>query len=303
MESSQIERVRSFNRLVTLRTGALNGSYLGRGRPLGQARLLFEIGSNGGDMSRLREHLGLDSGYLSRLLKSLAVQGLVVIEADPVDRRRRQVTLTAKGRAEHAAYDALSDALAKSFLEPLNLVQRNRLLAAMAEVETLMTAASISIDIEPADSQDAVKCLDAYFKELDERFESGFDPAKGGSDTDASTDDGPGCFMLAQLEGRPVGCGVLKALDACTGEIKRMWVAPHARGLGLSRRLLEALEAHALQSGMTRVRLDTNRALVEAQSLYRKAGYREITRYNDNPYAHLWFEKRLDSLAGHGPES
>ena len=110
MDHSQIERIRSFNRLVTRRTGALNGSYLGRGRPLGQARLLFEIGSNGDDVRRLRELLGLDSGYMSRLLKSLAAQGLVAIKDDPVDRRRRNVTLTAKGRAERAAYDALSRA-------------------------------------------------------------------------------------------------------------------------------------------------------------------------------------------------
>ena len=300
MDHSQIERVRSFNRLVTLRTGALNGSYLGRGRPLGQARLLFEIGSNGGDMRRLRERLGLDSGYLSRLMKSLAAQSLIVIQDDPVDRRRRHVTLTAEGQAEHAAYDALSDELARSFLEPLNASQRSRLLAAMAEVEALMSAASVNIDIEPADSEDAVWCLDAYFRELDERFESGFDPAKGGSDADAST--GAACFMLARLDGRPIGCGVLKALDPQTGEIKRMWVAPHARGLGLSRRLLETLEAHARRSGMTRVWLDTNRALTQAQALYRKAGYHEIDRYNDNPYAHFWFEKKLESAAGPSPE-
>jgi DNA-binding MarR family transcriptional regulator/GNAT superfamily N-acetyltransferase len=295
MEHSQIERVRAFNRLVTLRTGALNSSYLGRGRPLGQARLLFEIGSTGGDVRLLRERLGLDSGYLSRLLKLLAAQGLVAIQDDPGDRRRRHVTLTAKGRAEHAAYDALSDDLAKSFLEPLSAPQRNRLLTAMAEVEAMMNAGSIRIDIEPADSEDALWCLAAYFAELDERFEEGFDRAKGV--TDADTGAGTGCFMIARLDGHPVGCGVLKALDAHTGEIKRMWVAPHARGIGLARRLLERLEAQALQCGLTRVRLDTNRVLTEAHALYRKAGYREIERYNDNPYAHLWFEKDLVHVA------
>jgi GNAT superfamily N-acetyltransferase len=103
--------------------------------------------------------------------------------------------------------------------------------------------------------------------------------------------------MIARLDGHPVGCGVLKALDAHTGEIKRMWVAPHARGIGLARRLLERLEAQALQCDLTRVRLDTNRVLTEAHALYRKAGYREIERYNDNPYAHLWFEKDLVHVA------
>ena len=70
-----------------------------------------------------------------------------------------------------------------------------------------------------------------------------------------------------------------------------MWVAPEARGLGIARRLLAALEDHARQSGMTSVLLDTNRSLAEAQALYRKAGYRETERYNDNPYADFFFEK------------
>jgi ribosomal protein S18 acetylase RimI-like enzyme len=77
------------------------------------------------------------------------------------------------------------------------------------------------------------------------------------------------------------------------GEIKRMWVAPEARGLGVARRLLGALEERARKLGRTRVRLDTNRALTQAQSMYRKAGYRGIERFNDNPYADFWFEKDL----------
>lgn len=290
MDTSQIERVRSFNRLVTQRAGALDGSYLGRGRPLGQARLLFEIGSSGGDLRRLRERLGLDSGYASRLLKSLAAQGLVAVQSDPADRRRRNVALTAKGRVEHAAYDTLSDELARSVLKPLNAPQRDRLLAAMAEVEALMTAASVTIGVEPADSEDARQCVEAYYRELDARFEHGFDPGSGGYGGAAAE---AGCFLLARLEGRPVGCGMVRALDADTGEIKRMWIAPGMRGLGLSRRLLAALEDQARALGLTRVRLDTNRALAEAQSLYRKAGYREIARYNDNSYADHWFEKTL----------
>jgi len=285
----QIRRVRSFNRLVTLRTGALGDSYLGRGRPLGEARLLFEIGPEGGDLRGLRERLGLDSGYMSRLLRSLSDQGLVEAQEDPSDRRRRRLALTAKGRAEYADYDALSDELARSILEPLGPAQRTRLLAAMAEVEALIRAASIRIEAEPENSEDAQSCLGAYFRELGARFGTGFDPAKGSS----SAEGGTICFMIARLDGQPVGCGALRKLDARTGEIKRMWVAPDARGRGLARRLLETLEQEARQAGLTHLRLDTNRVLVEAQSLYRKAGYHEIERYNDNPYAHLWFEKDI----------
>ena len=176
MDRPFIEQVRSFNRAVTLRTGALDDSYLGRGRPLGQARLLFEIGSEGSDIRSLRERLGLDSGYASRLLKSLEADGLIAIESDGGDRRRRLVTLTAKGLSERGAYDALSDDLAQSLLDALNGTQRGRLVAAMAEVERLMNAAAVVIAAEPEESRDAQHCVAAYYKELDERFDGGFDP-------------------------------------------------------------------------------------------------------------------------------
>ncbi len=293
MNRTDIDRIRRFNRAVTLRIGVLDGNHLGRGRPLGQARLLFEIGPEGADLRLLRERLALDSGYMSRLVKSLVAEGLIATDDDPGDKRRRRVSLTAKGRAEHAAYDALSDDFARSVLAPLGASQRNRLVAAMAEVETLMTAAAVTIAVEPDDSADTRMCVDAYYRELDRRFEQGFDPGSGGYAPAALAQSG--CFLLARLDGRPVGCGALRALDAETGEIKRMWIAPEMRGLGLARRLLDALEAQARGLGMRRVRLDTNRTLEEAQALYRKAGYREIARYNDNAYADFFFEKELAS--------
>ena len=291
MERRFIDQVRSFNRAVTLGTGALDDSYLGRGRPLGQARLLFEIGADGNDIGSLRERLGLDSGYASRLLRTLEAEGLIAVESDSADRRRRLVRLTAKGLSERAAYDALSDDLAGSLLDALNAAQRDRLVAAMAEVERLMTAAAVAIAGEPEDSRDAQQCVAAYYKELDQRFEGGFDPGNGGyAGKPANTG---GVFLIARLHGRTVGCGALKPIDATTAEIKRMWVAPEARGLGIARRLLEALEDQARGAGMKRLVLDTNRSLAEAQALYRKAGYRETGRYNDNSYADFFFEKEL----------
>ena len=152
-------------------------------------------------------------------------------------------------------------------------------------------AAPIEIAAEPADSTDAVRCVTAYFHELQQRFEHGFDPGSGGYAM--SQTGGKGCFLIARRNGEAIDCGELKALDAETGEIKRMWVAPQARGAGLAQRLLEALEAQARDFGMRRVRLDTNRSLGEAQALYRKAGYRQIERYNDNSYADFFFEKNL----------
>ncbi|MBL8583562.1 MAG: MarR family transcriptional regulator [Rhizobiaceae bacterium] len=299
--SSSVDQVRSFNRIVTLRVGALDDSYLGRGRPLGQARLLSEIARDGGDMRLLRERLGLDSGYFSRLVQSLRKQGLITLKQHAGDRRRRDIALTQQGQAEHAAYEQLSDELAVSMIEPLNPSQQERLLAAMAEVESLLTAAAVTIGCERIGGDAAKFCLTQYFRELAERFEGGFDAARAQAEKDNSMAPPTGCFLVVRLFGRPIGCGGLRSLASGTGEIKRMWVAPEARGLGVARRLLAALEDKAVDLGMHAVRLDTNRALAQAQSLYRKAGYHAIERFNDNPYADFWFEKRLGGDPGQLP--
>ncbi|MBX3570114.1 MAG: MarR family transcriptional regulator [Rhizobiaceae bacterium] len=293
MDRTDIEQVRRFNRLVTRRAGALEDDYLKRGRPLGEARLLYEIGADGDDVSALRDRLALDSAYVSRLLRSLEAQGLLTVSADTIDRRRRSVKLTPLGQAERDAYDALSDDLAMSLLEPLGGRQRTRLLAAMADVETLLKASSIAISRDRPDSPDAVACLAAYFAELDARFDGGFDPGIGGAAADMAMAPPHGSFLVARLDGAPVASGGLKVIAPGIGEIKRMWVAAPVRGMGLARRLLKALEAEAARLGLATVRLDTNRSLTEAHALYRTSGYAEIARYNDNPYAHLFFEKAL----------
>jgi DNA-binding MarR family transcriptional regulator/RimJ/RimL family protein N-acetyltransferase len=293
MDESQLQSVRRFNRLVTQRVGALEVDYLRRGRPLAEARLLFEIGADGADVRALRSKLGLDSGYLSRLLQSLSAQELIAIAKGEEDGRRRRVSLTRKGSAERAAYDRLSDNLAASMLDPLDGSQQNRLLAAMGEVERLIRAASVKVAAEAPDTADARLCLSTYFSELAARFETGFD---AGADDSARVEDmapPSGLFVIARLDGDAVGCGGFKRVDRATGEIKRVWTAPSARGLGVARRMLRALEAAAREAGVKTLRLDTNRALTEAHALYRSEGYLEIARFNDNPYAHHWFEKRL----------
>lgn len=293
MDSPDVDRIRRFNRLVTRRVGALDQSYLGRGRPLGEARLLFEIGQAGADARDLRATLGLDSGYLSRLLRALTAQGLIEVGKSRFDARVRRAALTAKGRAEVAAYDRLSDELARSMLAPLAPPERQRLVAAMAEVERLLRAGTVAVGCEPADSGAANGCLESYYRELAARFEAGFDPTRGKPVGAEDMTPPHGWFFVARLERRPVGCGALVRFGADEGEIKRMWTAPDARGLGVAKRIIAAIESTARQAGLTALKLDTNRALTEAQALYRRLGYVEIERYNDNPYADHWFAKRL----------
>jgi DNA-binding MarR family transcriptional regulator/GNAT superfamily N-acetyltransferase len=294
VDEAMIGRVRRFNRTVTQRVGALDDHYLARGLPLGEARVLWEIGDSGCDVRLLRSRLDLDSGYVSRLLRSLESEGLVTVEANERDRRVRTARLTRRGRAERAVLDRRSDDLARSVLDPLTPDQRARLVTAMDDVQRLLTAALVAIDaVEPADRR-AQHCLREYYAELDRRFAAGFDPDRALPIELDEMRPPRGLFLLATLRDEPVGCGVLKFHGAAPSELKRLWVASSVRGLGLGRRLLAELESHAASRGSRAVRLDTNGALTEAIALYRSAGYREIDAFNDEPYAQHWFEKVLD---------
>ena len=251
--------------------------------------MLFEIGDSGATPRDVRARLGLDSGYVARLIGALRRDGLVETAPDPADRRTRRLSLTAAGRREIAELDRISDELAASVLEPLSGEQRERLLRAQAEVARLLAISMVTIEREDQRSPDARWCLGHYFAELAERFEEPFDPART---LPTGTHD---LFLIARFDGQPAGCGVLKALDEKTGELLRMWVDRPHRGLGIAGRLLDALEAAAASRGHERVRLYTNRSLDEAKAMYRARGYAEIARYNDDPYANHWFEKRLSS--------
>ncbi len=288
-----ISQLRSFNRAVTQRVGALDDAFLDRRRPLGQSRVLWEIGRDGCDVRRLRARLELDSGYLSRLLRSLEEAGLVAVTRNEADRRVRTARLTARGLAERDELDRRSDEAATDILGPLSDRQRTRLIAAMAEVEQLLTASAVRVRVADPSEPAARACMAAYFAELAARFDGGFDPERSISADDAELTPPAGLLLLATLRGEPVGIGALKLHGLAPVEIKRMWVAAAARGLGLGRRLLSELEDHAAECGARVVRLETNRTLGEAIGLYRSAGYREVPAFSHEAYAHHWFEKQL----------
>ena len=288
-----VAQVRSFNRTVTERVGALQDSFLERGRPLGASRVLWEIG-DGTDARALRERLGLDSGYLSRLLRGLEDDGLIAIVPNPEDRRVRRVTRTAAGQAECAELDRRSDALAGWLLAPLGERQRHDLVDAMARVERLLTAGLVEVTVEDPASDAARFCLASYFEELNRRFDAGFDPAVSVVADPVELTAPNGVLLVARLRGEAVGNGALRFHDGWA-EIKRMWIADAVRGLGVGRRILAELEAYARDRDVHVLRLETNRTLREAIALYRSAGYAEIERFSPEPYAHHWFEKRLPS--------
>jgi DNA-binding MarR family transcriptional regulator/predicted GNAT family N-acyltransferase len=294
MDRTAVTKVRAFNRTVAERIGALTDGFLGRSRPMGESRTLWEIGLGGAEVRELRARLGLDSGYMSRVLRSLEREGLITVEAKPDDGRVRFARLTQAGRSERTVLDRRADQVAWGFLEPLTDHQRTKLVTSMAEVERLLRASQVTLAVEDPITPDARWCVEQYFAELDTRFEAGFDPKKS-IPADAHDMVPPrGELVVARLHNRPIGCGALKFHHRAPAELKRMWVDPQARGLGLGRRLLDELERHARKAGARVVRLETNRTLKEAIQLYRSAGYREVPAFNEEPYAHHWFEKRLD---------
>lgn len=244
-------------------------------------------------MRALRARLGFDSGYMSRVLRSLEGQGLVTIGASPQDGRVRTVKFTATGMAERAELDRRSDRVALGILEPLSVRDRARLVAAMLEVERLLRATMVRFAIEDPTSADARWCIARYVAELDERFKAGFDPSLSISADAQELTPPRGLLVIARLRERPIGCGALKFHSGAPVELKRMWVAQEARGMGIGRRLLHELERHARDQGVAVLRLETNSALTEAIALYRGSGYRDVPAFNDEPYADHWFEKRL----------
>ncbi|MFJ3416685.1 MULTISPECIES: GNAT family N-acetyltransferase [unclassified Streptomyces] len=290
VSAEDVASFRRFNRYFTRRIGALDDHYLGQDRPLGEARLLFEIGA-GISLRELRGRLALDAGYLSRMAKSLEAQGLVRLTVPPHDTRLRLVELTEAGRVEVEEQQRRADALAAGLLTTLSPPQRAELASALATTQRLLRLAGITVALVDGAAEDARACLDAYAADIDARFPEGFDKTDLVRPEEVTGD--AGAFFVAYEEGRPVACGALRTLEPGTGEIRHVWVHPGARRLGLARRILAELEQAAVEHGFTVVRLDTHAALTEAQAMYRACGYAEIPAYVDHVYADHWFEKRL----------
>ena len=292
MPFDSIARVRRFNRAVTSEVGALDTSFLGRGRPLGSARVLNAIGHGQSDVAAIRDYLGLDSGLMSRLLRGLEDEGLIETVPHPDDARRRVARLTKAGRSEFRAYEALSNAQAQDFLARHS--RPEELLRAMDLVASALGRGRIVLEEMDPRSDDARYCLGEYYAELARRFANGFDVSLSRDPEAADMIRSRGAFLVAMSDGLPIGCVGLKGSGGGPiAEIKRLWVAPSAPGRGRARRLMEAAEDVARELSITILRLDTNSALLEAQQLYRNSGWNEIERFNDDPYPDTFFEKHL----------
>ncbi|MEP0232965.1 bifunctional helix-turn-helix transcriptional regulator/GNAT family N-acetyltransferase [Roseibium sp.] len=288
---TDISRFRRFSRAVTSEVGALDTSFLGLGRPLGAARVLNAIGQGRCDVADVRSYLGLDSGLMSRLLRSLEEEGLIDVSSDKQDGRKRQVRLTDAGRAAFSEYERLSDERAAGLLaghsNPRALLEAMDLIASALGRQRWQFE-----DRDPRDPE-CVYCLEEYYAELNRRLDLGFDVTLS-ADPEVKDMLAPrGGFILCLSDRLPIGCAGLKGTDKGYAEIKRLWVSPAARGLGMAKRLMAEVETRARELGITLLRLDTNSRLPEAVKLYQTSGWTEIDRFNEDPYPDFFFEKAL----------
>lgn len=292
MPDQATTRLRRLNRAVTRETGALDTSYLGRGRPLGAARVLHLCTPEGTDVALIRETLALDSGLLSRLLRSLESEGLVETRTAPADRRRRIACLTPQGQAERAAYEALNDGLATRLLSRAPRL-RSEILAAADLIANILNADHIQITRADPDDPEVLAALAAYGDYLTATI-----PDEGPNPIQLPLPDAPayrpphGAVLLARSDGFTLGTVSLHPLAPGLGEIKRLFIAPSARGLGLARRLMRAIEDEARALGYRNLKLDTNGALTKALALYHADGWQPCPPYSAFPATH-WFSKPL----------
>ncbi|MCX7286182.1 MAG: bifunctional helix-turn-helix transcriptional regulator/GNAT family N-acetyltransferase [Rhodobacterales bacterium] len=249
------------------------------------------VKSEGTDVADLRQRLDLDTGLLSRLLRSLEDEGLIEVVPDPRDGRRRIARLTSAGLAEWQVYDALGHARAQAVLDKAGARQA-ALIAAMDLIATVMLRNEVQIRDADPDKPASLACLRSYYDFL--LSLSGIPASMLPLPLpDAEKYRPPtGVFLVAWSDDLPVGCVSLRALEPGIAEVKRLWVDPVARGQGLARRMMRAVESRARDLGFSAAKLDSNTILSEAVALYRSDGWTECAPYTDPP-ANIWMTKRL----------
>jgi len=291
----QVSAIREFNRFYTARLGLLCRRHLDGEFSLTEARTLYEIGSTPRmTASDLRHRLELDAGYISRLLGALTRRKLIRQLSSTRDGRARLLTLTPVGRRKVARLNEQSARQIRQLLSSLNESERNTLVRSLTTVRSLLRddrhkAIRIERLAEPND--DALRLLHEYYEAV-HVVQRDTPEAVRRLMADASSG-----FWIAYLDGTRAGCVVLRQLGSIphAGECKRLYVRPEARGRGIAEYLMDALETFARDQRLRWIYLDSYDDLKAAIALYRKRGYVECERYNDNPQATVFLRKRLSA--------
>jgi DNA-binding MarR family transcriptional regulator/GNAT superfamily N-acetyltransferase len=291
--AEQVSAMREFNRFYTARLGLLRRRHLDGEFSLTEARILYEIGSNPKlTASSLRNTLGLDAGYISRLLTLLTKRKLVRQTVSKEDGREKLLMLSPMGEKKLAQLNEQSALQIQGLLESLSAADRETLIKSLSRVRSILSEAqkpAVRIVRLLEANDDASQLLEEYYdavgvvqRDTPEAIQKIIGDASSG-------------MWIAYLREKAVGCVVLRRLPSIpfAGECKRLYVQSEARGNGLADALLDAQEAFARSKGLQWIYLDSYDDLKAALALYRKRGYLPCERYNDNPQATVFLRKNI----------
>jgi DNA-binding MarR family transcriptional regulator/N-acetylglutamate synthase-like GNAT family acetyltransferase len=291
---AQIDAVRRFNRFYTRRIGALRRGLVGSPFPLPEARVLYELAQRGSaTATEIRRDLALDAGYLSRLLRGLRQRGLVRAVASAADARASQLSLTAKGAKQFGQLDQRTREQVSEMLGNLPETGRERVVAAMRAVESLLESRkageAILREPRPGDMGRVVQLhgefyarefgydttFEALVADIAAQFVRNYDPAK------------ERCW-IAELDGEVVGSVFLVKKSKTVAKLRLLIIDPKARGTGLGKRLTRACIDFARRAGYRKMVLWTQSHLAAARSIYEAEGFKRKSSEK-----HFSFGKRL----------
>jgi len=290
----RVDAVRSFNRFYTKQIGVLHEGLLGSPFSLTEVRVLYELANRSQPTAaELGRDLGLDPGYLSRILQNFARRGLVAKTRSAVDGRQSLLSLTARGRKAFAPLNARSHDEVAAMLARLSAAEQHRLIGAMRTIQTLLGDRSeprvpyLLRSHRPGDMGWIIhrhgtlyaeeyrwdETFEALVAEIAAKFIRTFDPKR------------EHCW-IAEREGEIVGSVFLVRKSPTVGQLRLMYVEPKVRGLGIGSRLVEECLRFARQVGYRKVVLWTNSVLVAARHIYEKAGFRLIHSEPHRSFGH-----------------
>ncbi len=289
-----VETVRRFNRLYTRRIGVLRGHYLESPFSLTESRVIYELAHReGATAAELSRDLGLDAGYLSRLLRGFARRGLIERTPSSSDRRRTHLALTARGRAVFTDLDTGADLLARALVSRFPEPGQRRLVSAMETIESLLepplAAASAYLlrAPRPGDFGWIIHRQGALYAEeygWNEEFEGA--AARIIADFIENLDPARERCWIAERDGAVVGSVFLVRKTNTMAKLRLLYVEPSARGLGIGRRLVEECIRFARASGYRRMTLWTQRNLVAARGIYQNAGFKLVKEEPHHSFGH-----------------
>ncbi|HUC63126.1 MAG TPA: helix-turn-helix domain-containing GNAT family N-acetyltransferase [Alphaproteobacteria bacterium] len=286
-DPGRIAAVRHFNRFYTKKIGVLNEHLLETPFSLAEARVIRELALRArATATELRHALDLDAGYMSRMLRGFEKKGLVAKERSAADGRASLLSLTARGRKAFRHLDARSSADVAHLIEPLGESGRDRLVAAMGEIESLLgpdpdpKAPEIELRAhKPGDMGWIMERHGAYYAE-----HHGWGPGLEANVADTLSSFlhhfNPACerCWIAELDGERVGSVMLVKRSDEEGQLRLLMVEDKARGHGLGTRLVEECLRFARSVGYRKVILWTHSNLEPARRIYARAGFRITQR-------------------------